>query len=116
MDTKVLKAIAHHLDPIVTIGSVGLSTSVIAELKRAISDHEMIKIRLNVGDRSKLALLYQTSRVLGINYTQPSFKDVQQSRLRIRAHHRVILRPRYRRDFYPPSPSPSEITPRSYLL
>jgi len=51
MDTKVLKAIAHHLDPIVTIGSAGLSTSVIAELKRAISDHELIKIRLNVGDR-----------------------------------------------------------------
>ena len=51
MDTKVLKAIAHHLDPIVTIGNAGLSTSVIAELKRAISDHELIKIRLNVGDR-----------------------------------------------------------------
>ena len=51
MDTKVLKAIAHHLDPIVTVGSAGLSTSVIAELKRAISDHELIKIRLNVGDR-----------------------------------------------------------------
>ncbi|MEC9240752.1 MAG: YhbY family RNA-binding protein, partial [Pseudomonadota bacterium] len=46
MDTKVLKAIAHHLDPIVTIGNAGLSTSVIAELKRAISDHELIKIRL----------------------------------------------------------------------
>ena len=51
MDTKVLKAIAHHLDPIVSIGNAGLSTSVIAELKRAISDHELIKIRLNVGDR-----------------------------------------------------------------
>ncbi|MEE3182585.1 MAG: YhbY family RNA-binding protein [Pseudomonadota bacterium] len=51
MDTKVLKAIAHHLEPIVTIGDNGLSSGVIAELKRAISDHELIKVRLNVGDR-----------------------------------------------------------------
>ena len=51
MDKKALKAIAHHLNPIVTIGNLGLSTSVIAELNRAISDHELIKVRLNIVDR-----------------------------------------------------------------
>ena len=51
METKVLKAIAHHLDPIVTIGDNGLTNGVVAESKRAISDHELIKVRLNVGDR-----------------------------------------------------------------
>jgi len=71
MDTKVLRAIAHHLDPIVTIGNAGLSTSVIAELNRAISDHELIKIRLNVGDRKyRRELAHEVAQLLSAKLVQ----------------------------------------------
>lgn len=48
---KALRAIGHDLHPIVTVGSNGLSEGVIDELNRALDDHELIKIKVSVGDR-----------------------------------------------------------------
>ena len=45
------RQIAHHLRPVVQIGDGGLSEGVIAELDRALTDHELIKVKV-VGDRS----------------------------------------------------------------
>ena len=71
MDTKVLKAIAHHLYPIVTIGDAGLSTGVVAELERAISDHELIKVRLNLEDRQlRRALANEVAKSLCADLVQ----------------------------------------------
>jgi len=50
-DTRQLRAIGHKLRPVVTIAGNGLSAAVRAELERALADHELIKIRLAVGDR-----------------------------------------------------------------
>jgi RNA-binding protein len=50
-DIRQLRAIGHKLKPVVTIAGNGLSDAVRAELERALSDHELIKIRLAVGDR-----------------------------------------------------------------
>jgi RNA-binding protein len=50
-DSRQLRAIGHRLKPIVTIAGNGLSEGVRAELERALSDHELIKIKLAVGDR-----------------------------------------------------------------
>jgi RNA-binding protein len=50
-DTRQLRAIGHTLKPVVTIAGKGLSDAVRAELERALSDHELIKIKLAVGDR-----------------------------------------------------------------
>lgn len=50
-DRKQLKAIGHHLKPVLIIGGAGLSEGVIAEAERAIHDHELIKAKFNVGDR-----------------------------------------------------------------
>ena len=41
----------HNLKPVVTIAAKGLSENVGAELDRALSDHELIKVKLAVGDR-----------------------------------------------------------------
>jgi len=41
-----LKAKAHKLKPIVLIGSNGLTDAVQKEIDRALTDHELIKIRL----------------------------------------------------------------------
>jgi RNA-binding protein len=50
-DIRQLRAIAHKLKPVVTIAGNGLSEGVVAELERALDDHELIKIKLAVGSR-----------------------------------------------------------------
>lgn len=50
-DIRQLRAIGHKLKPVVTIAGNGLSDAVRAELERALNDHELIKIKLAVGDR-----------------------------------------------------------------
>lgn len=54
---KHFKAIGHHLKPVVIIAKNGLSDGVISELERALNDHELIKIKLEVAtpeDRKQL--------------------------------------------------------------
>lgn len=43
---KNLRGQAHHLKPLVTVADKGLSESVIAEIERALNDHELIKVKL----------------------------------------------------------------------
>ncbi|ROR98651.1 RNA-binding protein [Sinobacterium caligoides] len=50
-EKKQLRAIGHKLNPIVTVAGKGLSENVIKELNRALDDHELIKVKLAVGDR-----------------------------------------------------------------
>lgn len=50
-DNRQLRAIGHKLKPVVTIAGNGLSEGVRAELERALTDHELIKVKLAVGDR-----------------------------------------------------------------
>ncbi|MFT7289224.1 MAG: RNA-binding protein [Halieaceae bacterium] len=49
--TRQLRAIGHHLKPVVTIAGNGLTETVSAELERALTDHELIKVKLAVGSR-----------------------------------------------------------------
>ena len=52
-----LKAQAHKLKPIVTLGMNGLTDTVKDEINRALDDHELIKVRINA-DRSERKELY----------------------------------------------------------
>jgi RNA-binding protein len=54
-DIKQLRAISHKLKPVVTIASKGLTEGVINELDRALTDHELIKVKLAVGSREARA-------------------------------------------------------------
>ncbi|MBE9538681.1 MAG: YhbY family RNA-binding protein [Proteobacteria bacterium] len=51
-DSKQLRAIGHKLKPVVTIAGKGLSENVVSEIDRALKDHELIKIKLAVGDKA----------------------------------------------------------------
>ena len=42
---KQLRAIGHGLNPVVMVADKGLSEGVMAEMERALSDHELIKVR-----------------------------------------------------------------------
>jgi RNA-binding protein len=48
---KQFKSIGHHLKPIVTVAENGLTEGVLAELDRALNDHELIKIQLRLAER-----------------------------------------------------------------
>jgi RNA-binding protein len=50
---KHLRTIGHQLNPIVMIGDKGLTSSVLAELERALNDHELIKVKVVTEDREE---------------------------------------------------------------
>jgi len=48
---KYLRGRGHQLKPTIMIGDAGLSDSVLAEYEATIGHHELIKVRVRVGDR-----------------------------------------------------------------
>jgi RNA-binding protein len=50
---RALKQQAHHLKPVVMLGQAGLTEGVLAEVERALFDHELIKVRITGYDRDK---------------------------------------------------------------
>ena len=52
-EIRQLRALAHKLRPVVTIAGKGLSSTVLEELDRALNDHELIKVKVAVGDREQ---------------------------------------------------------------
>lgn len=55
---KFLKGLAHALEPVVRVGKGRLTPAVIAETKRSLEAHELIKVRIEAdegGERRALA-------------------------------------------------------------
>jgi RNA-binding protein len=52
-DKKRYRAIGHHLKPVVTLAGNGLSDNVSNEITRALTDHELIKIKVLAADRQE---------------------------------------------------------------
>lgn len=50
---KRLKGIGHELKPIVMIGNNGITPAITEEINRALSDHELIKIKLPAGSKQE---------------------------------------------------------------
>ena len=65
---KYLRQFGHELKPVVTIAGNGLSENVLKELNRALDDHELIKIKLQVKD--KTATLVELSEQTGATVVQ----------------------------------------------
>ena len=51
--TRTLRSLAHALKPVVIVGHNGLSENVLKEIDQALEYHELIKVRLNAGDREQ---------------------------------------------------------------
>ena len=49
---KYLRRLGHDRDPVVLVGQGGISPNLVAELDRALGDHELVKVRARVGDRA----------------------------------------------------------------
>ncbi len=49
---RYLRGLAHHLSPVVHVGSAGLSEAVVAKTSEELDNHELIKVK--VGENSPL--------------------------------------------------------------
>lgn len=58
-ERKAHRADAHHLDPVVMIGSDGLTPAVLKETNAALDAHGLIKIRVLGDDRAQREAVYQ---------------------------------------------------------
>ncbi len=56
---KSLKARAHKLEPVVIVGTKGLTEEVVKEIERALESHELIKVRAAGPDRAGRAPLLE---------------------------------------------------------
>jgi RNA-binding protein len=69
---KQLKQIAHHLDPVIIVGEQGISEPLIAETQRALSDHELIKVKIQAEER-------ETRRAMGQQLAEACQAEVVQT-------------------------------------
>ncbi len=95
---KDLRQIAHHLRPVVIVGNGGVSSGVLGEIERALTDHELIKIRVSALERDAQvaaisqiveatgALLVQTIGKIMVLYRANPDADPDLSNLTRRAH------------------------------
>lgn len=58
-EQKKFRTIGHSLKPIVTVAQKGLTDSVLTEIDRALSEHELIKIKILTADRKLKTALIQ---------------------------------------------------------
>jgi RNA-binding protein len=54
-ERQALKARAHELEPVVSIGGKGLTDAVLAEIDFALKSHELLKVRAAAMDRHERA-------------------------------------------------------------
>lgn len=59
-ERKRLRRIGHLLNPVVMLGTHGLTENVIEEARRALADHELIKVKVSGEDRELRASLVQS--------------------------------------------------------
>lgn len=50
---KELRRRGHNLKPVVLTGAAGLSNAVLEEIERALTDHELVKIKLAGADKEQ---------------------------------------------------------------
>lgn len=61
---KQFKSIGHHLKPILIVAEKGLTEGVAAELERALSDHELIKVQVRIVEREdRVAMIEELCKV-----------------------------------------------------
>jgi len=55
-----LRGLAHHLKPVIMAGDAGVTAGVLGEINLALDHHELIKIKLRVGDKNERKAALET--------------------------------------------------------
>ncbi len=50
---RQLRALGHHLEPVVIVGQAGVSEGIIGAVTQALHDHELIKVKINEGPEDR---------------------------------------------------------------
>lgn len=50
---RKLRALGHHLEPVVIIGQQGITPGVVAAVEQALYDHELVKVKFNEGPEDR---------------------------------------------------------------
>ena len=50
---QFLKGLAHPLSPIVRVGKAGVTEAVVAETRKSLQSHELIKVRIDVDESAE---------------------------------------------------------------
>ena len=115
---RELRARAHHLHPVVSIGHHGLTPAVLHEADVALTAHELIKVRVFTDDRAEReALLGRICDALGCAPVQQIGKLLVLWRARPKEAQPAPA-PRARRPAHPPasaSPAPRSARARTVL-
>lgn len=80
---QLLRAEAHHLNPVVMLGQHGLTDAVLAEIEGALTTHELIKVKIAGQDR-------EDKRAIIDRITEATRADLVQTV----GHIAVLFRPR----------------------
>jgi len=93
---KFLRGRGHTLKPLIMVGDAGLSESLLAEYESTLDHHELIKVRVRVGDRKarddiikelcsrSSAVLIQRTGNVALLY-RPNLKKKAEKRIRLPA-------------------------------
>ena len=67
---KQMRAIGHHLKPVVLVGDQGLSQGLLDELNRALNDHELIKVKVRAERDTRKVLVENLCQETGATCVQ----------------------------------------------
>jgi len=67
---KQMRAIGHHLKPVVLVGDQGLSPGLLDELNRALNDHELIKVKVRAERDTRKVLVDNLCQETGATCVQ----------------------------------------------
>lgn len=68
---KYLRRLAHDVKPVVQVGNSGLTDSLLAELNDCLTRHELIKVKVRVGNRDlRDETIDELSRITGAEIIQ----------------------------------------------
>jgi len=54
---RTLRALGHHLPPVVQVGHLGVTDAVLAALEQALHDHELVKVRISENAEEPRAII-----------------------------------------------------------
>jgi RNA-binding protein len=67
---RALRALGHHLEPVVLVGQNGITDGVVAAVDQALHDHELIKVKINEGPEDRKEAAQRLAEATGAELAQ----------------------------------------------
>ncbi|HEX8700028.1 MAG TPA: ribosome assembly RNA-binding protein YhbY [Myxococcaceae bacterium] len=67
---RALRAMGHHMEPVVIVGQSGVTEGVIGAITQALNDHELIKVKINEGPETRQEAAARIAEATGSELAQ----------------------------------------------